>query len=268
VLLPNRGEHGVRPLVPIRHESLREKDMPTETELMQQSQFVFRGTVQKLKAVTMASVPATDDMAVVRVDEVFKAPETLGDWTNREITVQLATTGDLEEGEQFVFYTNGWLYGDSLAVREVGRWAVTATISRRLSAKSARMAQQAASEELRRHIAEAELVVVGRVLDTSPVLMGTAGILSEHDPDWWQATIEVESVEKGDRAPGALTVVYPRSMDVMWAHVPKLEVGQEGIWILKTGEVAGLRAEEPVVQSPLDFLDRDRLGQIRALIAQ
>jgi hypothetical protein len=66
-------------------------------DLAQQSQFAFQGTVQRLHATTMSDLPATDRTVVVRVDQVIHAPESLGDWTGKEITVQLGRVRRMEE---------------------------------------------------------------------------------------------------------------------------------------------------------------------------
>src|SRR5690242_4863229 len=89
--------------------------------LTRAAQFIFRGTVQKVGAANLSIVQADPSTAVVRVDEMLKAASSLGDFTGREITVQLAKPKDATPGEQAVFFTNGWLYGETLAVVEVGR---------------------------------------------------------------------------------------------------------------------------------------------------
>lgn len=80
--------------------------------------FVFQGTVVAVGAATLPSVSVDDLTAIVRVDQVLRAPEHLEQLVGREITVQLrkrAAAGDVA-----VFSADPWLYGDSLAVVEVG----------------------------------------------------------------------------------------------------------------------------------------------------
>src|SRR5262245_52795726 len=132
-------------------------------ELTRAAQLVFRGTVQEVEASNLEIVQADSDTAVVRVDEVLKAAPSLGDFTGREITVKLAQAGDATLGEQAVFFTNGWLYGTTLAVIEVGRLHGDAALLRGQVAAAVR---QAADEELRRRLAGAALVVAGRVVET------------------------------------------------------------------------------------------------------
>jgi hypothetical protein len=77
---------------------------------------VFRGTVQRVAAANLDLVQADASTVVVRVDEVLKAPSSVGDFTGREITVKLLKGGAAIAGEQAVFFTNGWLYGAELIV--------------------------------------------------------------------------------------------------------------------------------------------------------
>src|SRR5262245_14850976 len=89
-------------------------------DLARQSRFVFHGTVQRLNDATMPEVPTSDRTAVVRVDDVIQAPGELVDYAGRDVTVLLSGRRKLAPGDQAIFFTNGWLYGDSLAVRSIG----------------------------------------------------------------------------------------------------------------------------------------------------
>lgn len=258
-------------------------------ELAQQSRFAFRGTVQRLRATTIPGLEATDRTVVVRVDEVIHAPEALGDWTGKEITVQLGSRERVRAGEEAIFFTNGWLYGESIAVTSVGHRPI-GRAARALSVQAGDPVQTLADRDLRARIASADLIVSGKVTavrlpggvaqmaaDASP-----AGPISEHDPHWQEAVIQVRSVEKG-ADPGQTTVVtFPSSTDVAWYRAPKFHPGDEGVFILHQGEVEhpaparetalGAVAETTTtaaqtVVHPLDFQPADRLDDIRALVA-
>src|SRR2546421_11658028 len=91
--------------------------MPTDSNvevLAQEARFVFKGTVQKLKAATMREVSADQGPAVVRVDEVIHAPEILSHYAGQNITVLMKGKKKLKKGQQSVFYTNGVIFGDSV----------------------------------------------------------------------------------------------------------------------------------------------------------
>jgi hypothetical protein len=251
---------------------------PQLDDLARQSRFIFRGTVQKLKGATMSAVPVSDSTAVVKVDEVIQAPQILGELTGKEITVQLSEPGGLEERGQAVFFTNPWLYGDGVAVREVGRLAVR---RRAAEAENARLRRQITEvtgrlpdDELRRHLAEVEAVVVGSVCNNRPLESHRRLPATEHDPQWWEAMIAVESVEKGNIPQPTVPVLFAASMDVLWFQAPKLRVGDAGVWLLHRGRTATVEAKEYavpipsayVVLHPLDAHPREQVNRMRAAL--
>ena len=67
---------------------------------------------------------------------------------------------------------------------------------------------------------------------------------SEHEPYWQEAVIDVERVHKGSLPAKQVIVRFPGSHDIVWAHIPKLQPGMEGHFVLhRTGTPsAGLRA--------------------------
>src|SRR5213593_1263621 len=91
--------------------------MPARSAKEQQARFVFRGTVQKLNASTIPDAEGAARAAVVRVDEVIRAPEALSQYSGHEITVDLAGRQKLKAGQQAIFYASGWIFGDSIAVQ-------------------------------------------------------------------------------------------------------------------------------------------------------
>ncbi len=243
--------------------------MPEVKDLVRQARFIFKGTIQKLNAATMSVVPVTDSTAIVKVEQVFQAPETLGDYTDQDITVQLGDPKGAKEGQQAVFFANSWLYGESIAVVEVGRVAPEDLTQLRQQIADAN--RSIADEELQSRVAGAELVVVGKVLKTNPAPEELRrGPITEHDPDWWEAIIEVESVEKGELPEGPVIVLFPNSTDEMWIDSPKFEVGQEGLWILQKDQQEKawpiMRIPGRTALHPLDFQRKDQRERITALI--
>jgi hypothetical protein len=239
--------------------------------LVSNSRFIFRGTIARLRAGTMPAVPISDNTAIVRVDEVLQAPSMFADQNGRDITVQLADGSRRNrEGQQAVFFTNGWLYGDSIAVVEVGR----------LPPKQggARLRQQIA--DANRHIAEqalmdridpTALIVAGRVVESRPAPeQERRGPITEHDPDWWEAIIQVESVEKGSYPETFLPILFPNSTDEMWIDAPKFRQGDEGVWLLRQDQQEKgwptTRRSGYTALNPRDFQPTHRLEQLRALI--
>lgn len=235
-------------------------------ELTRAAQLVFRGTIQKTEASNLEAVPADSGTAVVRVDEVLKAAPGLGDFTGREITVKLAQPGDAAPGEQAVFFTKGWLYGTTLAVIEVGRLHGDAAL---LRGQVGATVGKAADEELQGRLAGAALVVAGRVVETHPAAVVTeVGEGSEHDPQWWEAVVQVDTVFRGKPAGQRVTFFYPTSQDVVWFEAPKPAVGSDGIWLLYRDQLPELGLPGHTALKPWNLLPRGQVDRVRRLLGQ
>jgi hypothetical protein len=203
-------------------------DLQPVKELTRAADLVFRGTVRQTGAANLSLVEPDAGTAIVRIDELLKASGTLDDFAGREITVFL--TEPLSAGDQRVFFTIVRLLGESLGAQEVGRAAgLPADLKEQV--RGAEMALR--REDLEARLAAADLVVSGRVLSTRATSgEPKAGPLTEHDPQWWEAVVEVGSVHEGGGPERTVSFWYPASLDVMWARVPKPGVGQEGTWLL------------------------------------
>jgi len=256
----------------------------------EEARFVFIGTVRKLRAATMSDVPIDDTTAVVRVVEVIHAPELLAHYAGQDITVRFSARKRLKEGQQAMFYTNGWLFGESVAVEALEIEPVTASASRAgrdMGDPVGRLAQR----DLRSRFADAKLVVSGRVISVrmpSDVVAARSARaaerpvvrrISEHDPDWRIAEIQIEKVHKGKLQKDSVSVRFPSSEDVMWYGTPKFHPGQEGFFMLhKVDDAPEERAAmeraapvrdkgEFVVPRAIDFQPFSEPGGIRELIA-
>lgn len=213
--------------------------------LLNESNFVFRGTVKELNAATMPSVPITKQTVIVHVDQVLKASKMLSGYEGKDITVKLAKGLKPKPGGQAIFYTNGWLFGDSIAVQSAGQTALT----KASRATAAGPFQLTSDSELHEHVSDAVLIVTGKVVSISQVAPTESRSsksksknsrettrVSEHSAYWNEAVVEIASVDKGRFSKRQITVRFPSSSDVAWAKAPKLNVGQEGVFILHRGE--------------------------------
>lgn len=206
-------------------------------DLTGQADYIFRGTVVRPGSASLAIVEADDRTAVVRIDEVLKVADTLDDFTGREVTIFLRTARSVRSGDQRIFFTSVNLLAESLGVVELGR--------RRGNPASigagVREAQRQVTEQaVRTKLGNADLVVSGRVVATRPASVGANVPRTEHDPQWWDATLEVASVVKGQFLERTVTFRFPGSLDVMWARSPKAVVGAEGTWLLRRQGGEGL----------------------------
>ncbi len=211
----------------------------TEAELNERAAFVFKGRVRKLKAVTMASVPVTSRTAIVRVDEIIRAPQLLTRYAGREITVRLEPGHKMKEGAAAIFYTTNLVFGDDIAVESIGHIDIDhGPAGGARAAREHGQAEATGARELRDHLAGADMVVTGKVVSvslpggTAGRTAAAAGRVSEHSPCWREAVVLVHQVDKGQPAVRRLVVRFPGSNDVAWADAPKFQPGQEGVFIL------------------------------------
>lgn len=230
-------------------------------ELVSQSTFIFDGTVTKLEAATMPAVSVSDNTIVVTIDRIYQTPEFLGDYTGREITVLVKNPRSLRAGEQATFFAKGWLLGEGVAVQEVGRLKRGSVMD--LGEQIAAVRQTISDRDLQKRIASADVVVVGKVANVKAVAEPRRpGPITEHDPQWSEANLEVDTVLQGDASLRRILVLFPGTLDVAWVHVPKFRVGQEGIWIL----VRDRKLKAYTALDPLDFQPMNQLDRIKDLI--
>ncbi|MFI6849602.1 hypothetical protein OG535_03925 [Kitasatospora sp. NBC_00085] len=215
-------------------------------DLVRQAPLSFVGRVTRLGGTPLAAVTADERTAVVQVDEVLHAPDAFRRLAGSEVTVQLsAGLAPPAVGDRAAFFTKGAVYGEGLAVDEVGRLpaddvqphltlAATTADAMPFSA----VLRGIRDEDMTTHAGEADAVVIGTVVGLEKLPGNEGRPISEHDPDWWRAQLDVSHVESGDVPPGRLSVLYPNSRDIHWYRVPKPSPGQQGMWILHATEGA------------------------------
>src|SRR5207302_11410442 len=91
-----------------------------QAALARQSSIVFAGTVSQLGATSFAGVPKSAQTVVVHVDSVLKKPSAVSLKKGDNVTVELKDPSAFQQGTQATFYTEGWIFGSGVAVKEVG----------------------------------------------------------------------------------------------------------------------------------------------------
>jgi len=237
---------------------------------LEAASFSFIGTVEQLGAATMSNLSINERTAVVNVDHVLNAPPAFAQFEGHRVTVQLDPKSKPPAvGEAAAFFTQGLSFGDSVAVSEVARMSVEdveshATRAMQAGVRAGAFADlrgQMRNEKLRKHAtSESDAVIVGRVVKVEKALAGSA---SEHDPDWWRATIEVQHVERGSVKKGQVEVLYPNSVDVRWHSAPKPKPSSEGVWMLHATAGALRDAAPYQIVHPDDYQPVGQLDAIR-----
>jgi hypothetical protein len=215
--------------------------------LVQQADLIFVGTVTGVAVASLAGIPVTQRTLTVRVDGVLDKPAAVQLAVGDTVTVEGRTVGALPVGTQATFYTKAWLFGRGVAAQEVGH----ETVSVRMSAAAVapmrdsvqRLRGQVSDSTLRARIRAADMVLVGRVETVQAATLAALPPprrITEHDPAWQEAVIQVETMIKG-AAPGNQRVVvrFPGSLDVAWRAMPRFTVGQEGTFLLRRDQLSG-----------------------------
>ena len=239
-------------------------------ELARQARFVFNGTVKKLKAATLPEIKKAEKerTVVVRVDQIFQAPPIFSSRTGQDITVQLKKGEKVSVGQQVEFYTNSWLIGnEGVAVVSLGHRPVKKAGIMALSAALVDPAKNLAARDMQTHVDDADMICTGTVKsvrvpeEESHILSLASGSsvrppLSEHDPKWQEAVVEIDNVHKGTHDKKNVVLRFPSSKDRMWVNAPKFRPGQTGVFVLhktpmgqdKHGKVMAMAAGSEGIQ--------------------
>lgn len=249
--------------------------------LVKQSDIIFIGTVTQVGAVAAPEVPASNRTVVVHVDQVLEKPAAVALGAGDSVTVQTAQPGSLKPGSQATFYTTGWIFGQGVAVREVGHeLGHSPVVAADQQEAVARARLDMNDADLKAHMEKAAMVVAGRVEQVRPAEFAAAPggahrtRISEHDAQWQEAIIQVQDGIKGAQAGEQVVVRFPTSLDVAWVGTPRFTVGQEGTFVLHndstTGSshamLAGRSVPAYTALHKVDVLSRQDATRVRALI--
>ena len=230
----------------------------TISALVDQSAIIFQGTVRASGASTIREVAASDAVAIVRADKILLAPPALGNLNGSELTVRWRGASRPSEGAQAIFFTNPWIYGTDIGVVEIGRVD---------SLKASEVASEIENQPIRAlalRLADTELVVAGKVEKVEP--SGLAEPVSHHSPRWMRATVQVESIEKGTLPPGRASVLFASAQDVKWRWAPRLQAGQEGVFLMRRGQGPFAPKDACTITDPRDVQSKDALPRIKKLL--
>ena len=250
-------------------------------ELLKRSSIVFVGTVERVGAASFSGVPVSPRTVVVRVDAVLEKPASVSLVQGDKATVEVQDSALFRGGMQATFYADGWIFGEGVAVREVGHEPSPVAMRTEAPGQNAsevsQTRKQLSDDELRARIQAADMVMVGRVLSVRQATLAVAGDrpprITEHDPAWQEAVIRVVSGLKGVQADQEVVVRFPGSLDVAWHGAPRFKVGQEGTFLLQKDRVTGtpktILAGAPVdaytALDAKDALPADQADRVRRL---
>jgi hypothetical protein len=234
--------------------------------------FVFTGVVLAEGAATMDAVPLDRGTLVVGVTETMRSPEQVGPLDGFEVTVQLQDQ-QVEVGRTYLFGAEGWLFGDGIAV--------VCTALREHSPALATSARSDVTPDpvtaIRDRTETAETILTGRVVQLREVARRASDPITEHDPQWCEAVIDVDSVVQGagDDEPNRVTVRFAASRDASWVDAPKVAIGESAVFMLGQAEPeraelerseAGARRGQYVLLRQADVLPIEAVETVRQVL--
>jgi hypothetical protein len=254
-----------------------------QAAMAKQSSIVFVGTVGQVAATSFAGVPKSAQTIVVRVDSVLKKPAAVSLKKGDTVTVEVKDPAAFHEGTQATFYTEGWIFGSGVTVKELGHDSPPSGGGPGAAETSREMVEQVPSEisdqDLQRLLSTCDYVVIGRVTAVHPWVIPKSAApryrTSEHSANWQEAVLQVQSVLKGPKLKkNKMVVRFPLSRDVAWVSAPKFEPGQQGIFILRRDEVSGAstvsvggyKADVYTCLKPGDWLPMTQEARVRSLL--
>jgi hypothetical protein len=244
-----------------------------------QSSITFVGTVSQVAATSLAAVPKSAQTIVVRVDSVLKKPAAVSLKKGDTVTVEVKDPAAFQEGTQATFYTEGWVFGSGVAVKELGHAAPPSGGAAETGEKPVEQSPSEITDQgLQRQIAKADYVVTGRITDVHPWAVPKSAApryrTSEHSANWQEAVLQVQSVFKGPKLKrNRIVLRFPQSRDVAWVSAPRFEPGQQGVFILQKEDVSGAPANSAAAKAdvytclrPGDYLPMTDEARVRSLL--
>ena len=231
-------------------------------ELVNASGLIFAGTVVERGASTVPAVSPNDSLLVVRLDRGLRIDPRLGDLTGKAITVRASTPESLQPGQAAVFFTNSWVHGRGIAVREVAHVDIAE------ESDVAAAVDAVPTRHLRDLLQAADLVASARVTSVTSVEPASG---ERNSAAWAAATLKIDTVLRGEPAASAI-VYFPTSDHPLWARAPRFKTRQHGIFLLyaprrdRTLSEASLESSGFIALDPADFQPESRLAEVKKLL--
>lgn len=239
--------------------------------LVQRSSFIFTGTITAPGKSSLRVLTSRPGLAVARLDRGFLINPVLGNLEGRPITVRLAQegagAGAVRAGDRAVFFATAWVHGEEIAVAELARLPADDKTEQEVARAVATLPEL----HLSQRIAAAALIVQGTVTEIARATnIPRTG--SEHDPAWLRASIDVQTVLKGEiprsparRKSASVALLFPGSRDIAFKDVPRPAKGQKAVFLLHR-EGSPVPASEYVAPDPADIQPTSALPTVRRLI--
>lgn len=207
-------------------------------EPVSNSPFIFKGTVEDLNSSTV-EVTDTSNLIVVKVDEIISSTKEFDHLKGKTITVETDEVESFDIKQSKVFVSDRWISGNGVAVRNLGDFKVKdqpGSIDK-IREKIKSVNEQVQVKNLKELLQKANVVFSGEVMELTSIPSTGRGPLSEHNPEWTEARIQINESMKGlSSSQEEISIIFSNSIDVMWFQAPKFKPKDKGTWILTRQE--------------------------------
>jgi hypothetical protein len=207
-----------------------------QSNSLAESPVVIVGKVVSLNGQSFNDMPKpVRDLSVAFVvDNVIAKPPGLSLKKGDKIAIVPKQKSDLPGGKSIKIFANTWIVGSTIALTETSHVSVARTNAPEFAMLYD--ANNQATQAIVNRYDSASAVVVGQVTEVHDApLTNTPGgshRITEHDPKWKDAVIQVQSWIKGDSSKPEVVIRFPSSRDVAFRDFPKFQVGQSGTFLL------------------------------------
>jgi hypothetical protein len=257
----------------------------TGRTLAERSAIVVRGTVLRVNASEEPLQVASPSTVVIKVSRMYAGTEIAGDQTGRNVTVILSRPSRLKEKAEALFFGNPRFIGKSLTIVDEGEILATSLTTEAANLEAGLQARR--DKPIMDRLAIASMVFRGKVESVRPLEGVTdrkqqpVEHASEHDPEWQVARVTVINSLRGTKEGALVTIIFPASRDIMWFNSPKLEPGQDAVFIthkpekedaqfMRSTGVTRFVEKEPaeLVTQPFDVLPASAEVRVRRLVTK
>lgn len=225
--------------------------------LMGLSNIIFVGTVTDTNAPAVPGLAAGQGKVLTRIDSALVAPAALAPLEGRTVTLVSEEGKAPALNERFIFFTQPLLVGKELTLQEIGRLSVAAADDLRRQIQSSELRLD--DGRLRQRLDAVDAVAIARVATIDTTVPPPQVPVTEHDPQWQRASLEISEVLSGDLRDRTVTLVFPGTLDVAWVGAPRPGTQQQAVWLLTFNrDLNAYTALDPLDVQPVEQADRIR----------
>lgn len=237
---------------------------PRIAQAAEETDVALRVTVRIKRSATF-STPDVTHLVAARLHEVISGSAIYRSQVGRDITIHALDPDALRANQRYVFFVTGWSFGESIGVSEVDHLSEKGanTSSARISSEIAHARTAKADRELAVQLRKAQAVVLGTI---TSIRLEQGKSLSEHDPAWSTAGIEIVEVLSG--TPRGNAFLFPATPDVAWRDVPKPKKDETAIFVLSAELPEKPKTDLLGIATPGAILPASQIDHVRKLLGK